>query len=157
MTIGEILELRALGLQCVWDYHGDWYAWGFAIPGLFDCSGLSGEYLKSVSLMGRKERITAHAQWMRFQDGRVGIEHAIAGDLVFWFDANGRAIHVEIVVLVLRDRAWSLGASGGAPYVKTKEDAMRASAFIKVREIASRGGLWAIVNPYRSLLDPVPV
>lgn len=124
-------------------YYGLWYTWGGDDPSGFDCSGLVVEALKSVGSLPRSGDWTASDLWYRYP---VGPANPKAGDLVFWDNLKPvkKIVHVEIC---LNDDL-SIGASGGGSFVKTKADAEKHNAFIKIRPMHSRLGLRGFKNPY---------
>ena len=134
--------LRDWELAVAMSYHGLWYSWGGDDPSGFDCSGLVIECLKSVGCLPRHGDWTAAGLSKTFQQ----VNGPLPGDLVFWQNGNGKIIHVEIVVD--SEHKLSIGASGGGSRTKTRQDAIRHNAFIKIRPYKSRARLWGFVNPY---------
>lgn len=114
-------------------YHGHFYSWGGDDPSAFDCSGLAVECGKSSGALPRKRDFTANDLWHRWP--RVPVP--AFGRLVFYGGSGtGIATHVEICL----SPEFSIGASGGGSKTKTREDAIRDNAFIKIRPI-ERGRL----------------
>ena len=132
---------RKLAITYAMHFIGTWYSWGGDDPSGFDCSGYIVEVLQAVGLLGRKEDLTADGLYRRFKNYEV--EKPYAGCLVFW-GSNKKKTHVELCI----DEYHSIGASGGGRFVKTKEDAIKANAFIKIRPIDSRTGKKWFVDPF---------
>ena len=137
--------MRDLALKIAFHYLGTPYIWGGAGPTSFDCSGFVIEILKSVGELPRSGDWTAHQladMWHRTRDPR-------SGDLVFWRNAGGRAIHVEMCI----GDGLAIGASGGGSKTTTVAAAIKQNAFIKIRPIDSRPGVWGYVNPFGQLRE----
>ena len=133
---------RELVLKIAFSYLGTFYTWGGDDPSGFDCSGLVIECLKSVGSLPRKGDWTAAALYHKFP---IKPANGKAGDLVFYSNVpHGRIIHVEIMI----NDDLSIGASGGGSKTKTRQDAIKHNAFIKIRPIDSREHLIGFVNPY---------
>lgn len=137
--------LSGIALKVAWNFLGMAYRWGGDDPLQgFDCSGFVIEVLKSVGLLPRVGDWTAHGLYEMFKDSEV--KKPLAGDLVFWFRSDGRAVHVELCI----DENFTIGASGGGGTTTTIEDAIQKNAYIKVRPIASRSNrLIAYLDPYK--------
>ena len=58
----------------------------------------------------------------------------IPGDLLFWRSktGSGKVVHVEMVWGVIEGAVFTVGASGGGPWIITITDAMRADARVKI-------------------------
>jgi len=120
---------------------GTWYSWGGDDPQGFDCSGMVIECLQTAGLFPRGQDATAAALSSRYQSTitpRPGV-------LLFWAK-GGSVVHVEMVLTVIGDQVFTVGASGGGSRTKTKEDAVRDNAFVKVR--AAKPGWVAMVDPF---------
>jgi hypothetical protein len=93
-------------------------------------SGLVVEHLKSVGILPHAGDWTAEGLAKRFQGREV--TRVKPGCLLFWF--RGQKIgHVEIVWHVVGERVLTIGAAGGGSRTKTKSDAEKQNAYIKVR------------------------
>lgn len=125
---------------------GTWYSWGGDGPSGFDCSGLCIEILKAVGLFPRKGDATAQGLYERYKDKST--QNPGEGCLVLYGRDVSHIIHVELVVATIRGVVFTIGASGGGSRTKTKNDAMRDNAFVKVRPI--RGDVIAYVNPFQT-------
>ncbi len=117
-------------------YYGTWYTWGGDDPMGFDCSGLVIEGLKSAGVIPRKRDYTADGLWKIFRLPAMRRDEPKCGDLCFWFDRHGIAVHVAVCI----NEDSYIGAEGGGSHVKTIEDAIKANAFIKIRPLDSRPG-----------------
>jgi len=135
-------EKRDLALKIAFSYLGTWYIWGGDDPGGFDCSGFVIEILKSVGVLPRKGDWTAQGMAKGFNWPRMNQPQG--GDLVFWENAAGKVIHVEMAI----NGELAVGASGGGSKTLTREDAIRHNAFIKIRPFKSRPGIWGYLSPY---------
>jgi len=140
----DVEMLRAELIQYMERFVGTFYTWGGDDPSGFDCSGLAVEGMKSVGAIGRGNAVdyTAHGLMVLFYKCRVPKPYA--GCLAFNLNNDGHAIHVEICINHLQ----TVGASGGGSRVKTRQDAIKHNAFIKIRPI--RGTVF--VDPFLSFL-----
>lgn len=134
-------SLRVWVTEIAMQHYGRWYIWGGDDPSGFDCSGFAIEVLKSVGVLPRRGDWTAAQLCKMF----TKTKKPAAGDLVFWRNKKGDIIHVEICL----SRELSIGASGGGPTVKNVKQAIKQNAFIKIRPLASRSGVWGYCNPYK--------
>ena len=67
------------------------------------------------------------------------------GGLVFWGNQpNGKIIHIEIMI----NEDLAIGASGGGSRTRTRQDAIKHNAFIKIRPVDSRKYIAGFANPY---------
>jgi len=132
---------RGWALKIVWDYHGTPYIWG-GDGFYFDCSGLIIEALKSVGVLPRKGDWTASN--LALGMGWKKVEIPKPGDLVFW-KSGRKIVHVE---MCLGD-GLAIGASGGGSKTLTVADAIKHNAFVKIRPIKSRAGVWGYLDPYK--------
>ena len=127
-------------------YGGMPYTWGGMGLDGFDCSGLSGEFLKQLGIMPRGSDLTAHGQFRLYANHRCTLDGTFdsietvveRGDLLFFvWDDSKRSLspsevkinHVEIAMNCYQ----SLGASGGGPLCNTLAHAILKNAFVKVR------------------------
>jgi len=137
------IEARAIATEIIRSYQGTFYSWGGDDPSGFDCSGLVIEALKSIGILPRQGDWTAGALWTRFSQQKVTTPRD--GCLVFWWNTDStQIIHVEYC---LNDEI-SMGASGGGSRTRTKEDAIRDNAFVKIRPFSSRPHLAGFVDPF---------
>jgi hypothetical protein len=135
-------KMREIVLRVAWSYLGTLYRWGGDDPSGFDCSGLAVECLQSVGLVHRNHDHTAQSLFALWSKGRVAVPGP--GDLVFWANAAGKIIHVEIAI----DAELAIGASGGGSGTLSESDAIRQNAYVKIRPIASRAGFAGAISPY---------
>jgi cell wall-associated NlpC family hydrolase len=132
--------MRKLALKIAFKFLGKPYLWGGDDPSGFDCSGYCIEILKSVARLPRKGDWTAAGlarMWPVASNPQPG-------DLVFWATSSGRIIHVEMCL----GKGLAIGASGGSRHTLTYQDAIKQNAYIKIRPILSRPGVWGYVNPF---------
>lgn len=136
--------MREIALKILWHFLGTPYRWGGddSMSG-WDCSGIQIEALKSVGRLPRKGDWTAQGLWDYFKGREV--KKPKAGCLVFWKNQSGRAIHVEMCI----NEELSIGASGGGSKVLTREDAIRANAYIKVRPFRTRPHIKGYIDPFK--------
>ena len=133
-----------LAVDYAMKYVGTWYSWGGDDASGFDCSGLMIEVLKAVGLFPRKGDETAQGLYERFKDKVT--QNPVEGCLVFYGRSTNRITHIELVVAIFGGTVFTVGASGGGSKTKTKEDAIRDNAFVKVRPM--RGDVVAFSNPF---------
>jgi len=141
------IEIRKIAVDYAMQFVGKFYKWGGDDPSGFDCSGLVIEVLKAVGCFKRQEDTTAAGLFLMYD--RPSAETTRPGDLVFWNNAAGKIIHVEMIIA----GKLAIGASGGGSTTITTADAIRQNAFIKVRPIMSRPGIAGFANPYRPVYD----
>ncbi len=139
------MELQDTATQIAWRAWGQPYRWGGddSIEG-FDCSGLIIEILKSVGKIDRGEDYTADGLYIKFIGCKV--KRPYEGCLVFWTNRAGKISHVEYCI----SSYLAIGASGGGSGTQTKADAAKHNAYVKVRPIASRAGVYGFVDPFQS-------
>ena len=85
---------------------------------------------------------TANGLYVRYSAHIVPKGHH--GCLVFWFNAQGLAIHVELMI----DELHVLGASGGGSSTTSVDAAAAQNAFVKRRPIGYRGAGYKIIDPF---------
>ena len=134
---------REWALKIAWDYHRTPYIWGGDDPSAFDCSGFIIEVLKSVGVLPREGDWTANT--LAIGMGWKPVDSPKPGDLVFWKSTHGKIVHVEMCI----DYGLSIGASGGGSKTLTIADAIKHNAFVKIRPINSRRGIWGYLDPYK--------
>lgn len=127
---------------------GTWYSWGGDDPAAFDCSGLAIEGLTAVGKFPRGRDTTAQGL---YDEGWRKVAAPAPGCLAFR-GAPDAVEHVEVIWRIVAGRAYTIGASGGTSRTKTREDAIRDNAFVKVRPLAP--SMTAFVDPFRERLDP---
>lgn len=120
------------------------YRWGGDDPAGIDCSGMTIDCLQAVGLFPLNSDTTADGLWNKFNGNGINNEPQ-PGDLIFWFDGNGRAYHVAIAI----DRFHCITADKGGQHVKTEEDAEKYNAFVKIRRIDHRKDLPKVVNLFK--------
>ena len=115
------------------------YLWGGDDFSGFDCSGFVIELLKSVGLFPRGSDATASGLSKMYQ--KVGKPKE--GCLVFY---GSPIYHVEYCF----NSDLSIGASGGGSRTKSREDAIKQNAYIKMRPIR-KDEVTCYVNPFTSI------
>jgi len=107
-----------------------------------DCSGFVILALQSVGVFPYKKDVTAQGLYDHFQNQH---QRAIAdfGTLMFYGNSEREINHVNIAL----NYTQLIGAEGGGSLVKTREDAVKANAFVKVLPIGFRGVPVAMVLP----------
>lgn len=142
---------REVALKIAWAFLGRPYVWGGDDPMAgFDCSGFVIEILKSVGLFPRRADTTAHGLFQMFSGPRGGKTvpcDPYAGCLVFWHaEGSDRIRHVEMMI----NENLSIGASGGGSRTRSRKDAIRENAYIKVRPVDFLDPeLYGFVDPFR--------
>ena len=135
--------IRAAAIRYAWAFLGLPYQWGGDDPIRgFDCSGFVIEALQGVGVLPHGFDTTADGLYRKFRGNETAAPGA--GCLVFWFGADGKAKHVEMLVNDLH----VIGASGGGSATTSREAAAEHNAFIKMRPLGYRGGNYKIVDPF---------
>lgn len=118
------------------------YRWGGDDPvDGYDCSGLVQELLASVGMDPRGDQ-TAHGLYSYFRLHGVLTLHPQAGALAF-YGTRKKITHVGFCL----DGESMLEAGGGGSKTKTKNDAARQNAYIRIRPIKRRNDLVGIYMP----------
>ena len=132
-------------LYTVLSYLGTWYSWGGDDPSGFDCSGLVVEGLKAAGLIARGNDHTADQLWSMYPHTSLPREGCLA-----LFGSARKATHVEVVVGVDVGvgTVWTVGASGGGSRTKTRQNAIRDNAFVKLRPV-TRSDKLGFVDPFQ--------
>jgi len=123
---------------------GTWYSWGGDDPSGFDCSGICIEVLKAVGYFPRKGDATAQGIYDRYKSKVTGTP--TEGCFVLYGKNTMAITHIEYVIAVIDGTVFTVGASGGGSRTKTKDDAIKDNAFIKIRP--QRSDVIAYVNPF---------
>lgn len=135
---------RAKAVEYAWTFLGLPYHWGGDDPIRgFDCSGLVIEILQGVGLLPASYDTTANGLYIRF--GSKAVAKGYAGCLVFWFNAQNIATHVELMI----DEFLTLGASGGGSATTSTQAAIDQNAVVKIRPLNYRGMNYKIVDPFK--------
>jgi len=143
--IGNTMTKRELALKYLWVWLGTQYSFGGndSLEG-FDCSGIVIEVLQSVGILPHKFDDTAHGLYLKYKDNLVEGDDIRPGCLVFWF-RDGRARHV----MMIHSHGYVIGACGGGKETKTKKDAIRDDAFVKMRPISYNGDSYKVYDPFK--------
>ena len=123
------------------------YRWGGddAING-FDCSGFVQEVLASVGMDPKGDQ-TAHGLYQHFKVSGGQRRVLMRGSLCFFGSSATRITHVGFAL----DGWRMIEAGGGGSNTKTKDDAARHNAYIRIRPVLSRSDLIeAILPPYET-------
>lgn len=114
-------------------HHGQYYSWGGDDPSGFDCSGLIVESLKVTGFLKHESLdFTADGLYNLMKE-YITLEPR-EGAIVFYFNKDDKATHTGICL----DEEYCISADGGGKKTKTKADAIRDNAFIKIRPIDKR-------------------
>lgn len=135
-----------LALEVARSHLGTFYSWAGDDASGFDCSGFVVEVMKSIGLMDRRKDLSADGLWRKFMQYKT--TDPTPGCLAFR-QSGGIMVHVEIVIEKVGQEIFTIGASGGTKKTKTKEDAIRDNAFIKIRP-AVGSNFTVYVNPFWS-------
>ena len=96
-------------------------------------------------LIGRGEDYTAEGLRQKFKQHVT--QDPQPGAMLFW-GTEAKATHVEMVISRIGNDIFTIGASGGHSGVVTKEDAMKANAYVKIR--APKAGWFVALHPFWS-------
>ena len=124
-------DKREVFMSVVGSFLNTFYTWGGDDPSGFDCSGMVVAGLKAVGLMGGGEDLTADKLYNRFKGKYPSMDWPAYGRLVFYFNDEGHATHVAVCI----DAERCITAAGGGKHIRSREDAIRHNAFIKIRPI----------------------
>ena len=120
-------------IQTALSHQGQFYSWAGDDPNGFDCSGFVIECLKTTGFIkGKWTDFTADGLWHLLKE--YSTVQPCEGVIVFYFKKNDIATHVGICL----DDEYCISADGGGKKTKTKADAIRDNAFIKIRPIDKR-------------------
>lgn len=120
------------------------YYWGGDDPMQgFDCSGLVIELLKSCGMLPRRFDATSQGLYNRFRSKSELRRHCQFGALCFYGRDKRRITHIAFGL----DDKRILEAGGGNSRTKSEDIAIDQNAFVRVRPVASRSDLVAILMP----------
>lgn len=121
------------------------YVIGGAGPWGLDCSGLIVEAFKSVGMLGNQFDTTAQGLFDIFSDMHRGqiIEEPEAGALVFFGKSRKLITHIGFC----RSERFMIEAGGGDNTTVDNEAAKKKNAFVRMRPVAMRKDLVAIIMP----------
>lgn len=120
---------RAKAVEYIQHWIGTPYTWGGDDFSAFDCSGLIVEVFKSIGKFYDHEDYSAETLYQKFKNNEI--KQPFSGCLVFWFNKQGKAVHVAMMI----DKYFLVHAAGGGSKVKTREDAIRLNAYVMMREL----------------------
>ena len=135
MPFTDVLKAAAYRAAAV-EYLKRWlftpYRWGGDDPlAGIDCSGLVIEILKAVGLWGEKEDDVAGGILERFKANVVFRPYA--GVMVFFKKPDGSIPHVGMMI----DETFMIHAASGDQTTIDLESAVKANAYVKMRELES--------------------
>ena len=120
---------RAKAVEYLQHWIGTFYSWSGDDPSSFDCSGLILEVFKSIGKFYDYEDFSAETLYQKYKENEV--DQAYSGCLIFWFNKDGKAVHVAMMI----DKYFLVHASGGGSQVKTIKDAIDKNAYVMMREL----------------------
>ena len=120
---------RHKAVEYIQHWIGTPYSWGGDDFSSFDCSGLVVEVLKSIGKFYDHEDYSAHMLYHKYKSSEV--KTPFAGCLILWFNKEGRAVHVGMMI----DKYFLVHASGGGSKVKTVSNAIDKNAYVMMREL----------------------
>lgn len=122
------------------------YVWGGTGPWGVDCSGLIIEGLKAVGLVRNDFDSTAQGLYNLFsQIHRGEVKFKVEEGCLLFFGKSTKAItHIALS----KDERFMIEAGGGDSSVISDETAEAKNAFVRIRPIALRKDLVAIVLPF---------
>lgn len=118
------------------------------LDGGMDCSGYVGEVLKAAGILDNHADLSAQGIYNYLTDKKQHLKSASISNpergAVSFYGKDLR--HISHVALCINDKLM-INAGGGNESVLTKEDAITAEAFIKIRPVNYRHDLVAILMP----------
>lgn len=136
------MTIREQALAYAWSWLGRPYVWGGDDPAGIDCSGFAIEVLTAVGILPHGYDNTAAGLFTRLSGKLVATPRP--GALVFYANQSGEIVHVGIVL----ENNLVIQASGGGSGTVSSDAAWAASAFVKIRPLASRIGSRVYVDPF---------
>lgn len=124
-----------------WSLVGSLYIWGGEGPEGFDCSGLVQEILRSVGEDPPGDQ-TAQNYYDHFRSHSRRSKPEL-GALAFYGKSPNRVSHVAFCISDL----CCIEAGGGDSSTTSRDRAVEQNAFVRVRPIAGRKDLLAILRP----------
>ena len=128
-------------ISYAFEFIGTPYKWGGSGPEGIDCSGFVQEVLMSVGIDPIGDQ-TAQALHDHFTQHNSELKRA-PGALVFYGRGPKHISHVALMI----DTERVIEAGGGGSKTKTRLDAERDQAFVRVRPFNSRQDIISIVLP----------
>ena len=134
-SLSEIIKRNNVANEFT-DYIEKWigtpYQWGGDDFSSLDCSGLLLEGFKGVGEFDDAEDYSANELYKIFKTRKCAEpESPHRGCLVFWFNKEGKAVHVA----VMKNDRLLIHAAGGGRLTETIEDAKRNNAYVKQRSL----------------------
>lgn len=125
------------------------YIWGGDDSvGGYDCSGFVQELLASVGQDPPGDQ-TAHGLYLYFKGQGVPEGFEKLGGLAF-YGSTDRITHVGMVIARFR----IIEAGGGNHRTKTRDDAIKQNAYIRIRPVNYRSDLVTILHPRYANIAP---
>ena len=120
------------------------YSWGGDDASGIDCSGLIIEFLKSFGIVAHGFDASAKDLFkiLKARSGSAQVPDDQFGRIVFFGGDVSSISHVAFCL----GGGLMLEAGGGGSKVHSKEDAVKANAFVRVRPIKNRSDVCAILN-----------
>lgn len=132
-----------LTLEYAKSFLGVPYQWGGASPGGIDCSGLIVEILCSAGVFKHGYDNTAQGIYSDYSKEWPTLLYAMPGALVFYGKGLASISHVALCM----DGYRVLEAGGGDESVRSKDDAWRKGAFVRLRPINYRKDFISMLMP----------
>lgn len=110
-----------------------------------DCSGLCNEILKSVGILRRSEDLSSQGLYDKFSKDPFGARAITkdVGNLVFY----GKSVKSISHCAFLMFNNQIIEAAGGNELTRTKEEAIKRNAFVRISHMDYRPDMVAIIKP----------
>ena len=131
---------REFAIEYAKTFFGVPYEWGGDNAFGLDCSGLVCQILKGVGILPHKGDLNSEGLYYKFKTQTIVKPRP--GALVFYGD--GKVTHVAMLL----NPEFVIESGGGRSTTKTKEDADKHNAFVRMRPYTYRSDLIAICDPF---------
>lgn len=132
-----------LTLEYAKSFLGVPYQWGGASPGGIDCSGLIIEILTAAGVFKQGYDATAQTIYSEYVKDWPTLLYALPGALAFYGKGLASITHVGMCV----DGYRIIEAGGGNEGVRSKDDAWRKGAFVRLRPLNYRKDFLVMLLP----------